>query len=118
MKKIFIYITVLLFTTFLIAAGNCFSQNKTTDFENLKRQIDFQNSELQILKNNLNNETSQLKQKLNDYASSSLVLFLFGAFCALWAQNTGRNPWIWFFLGLIFSVITVIIILIKNAEDD
>ena len=45
------------------------------------------------------------------------VLFLFGAFCALWAQNTGRNPWLWFFLGLLFSVVTVFFLLTKNAND-
>jgi hypothetical protein len=44
------------------------------------------------------------------------VFFLFGAFCALWAQNTNRNPWLWFFLGLIFNVFTVIALLIKNSE--
>ncbi|MEO6992776.1 MAG: hypothetical protein ABI273_04020 [Lacunisphaera sp.] len=45
------------------------------------------------------------------------VGFLFGAFCALWAQNTGRNSWLWFFLGMLFSIITVIVLLIKNGED-
>lgn len=45
------------------------------------------------------------------------VLFLFGAFCALWAQNTGRNPWLWFFLGLLFSVVTIFFLLTKNAND-
>lgn len=45
------------------------------------------------------------------------VLFLFGAFCALWAQNTGRNPWLWFFLGLLFSVFTIFFVLTKNAND-
>lgn len=43
--------------------------------------------------------------------------FLFGAFCALWAQNTGRGSWTWFFLGLFFNVITVIVLLSKNAND-
>ena len=46
------------------------------------------------------------------------VLFLFGAFCALWAQNTRRNPWAWFFLGLFFSVVTVIVLLVKNSDDN
>ena len=46
-----------------------------------------------------------------------LVIFLFGAFCALWAQNTGRSAWLWFFLGIIFSVLTVIFLLSKNASD-
>jgi Flp pilus assembly protein TadB len=45
------------------------------------------------------------------------VLFLFGAFCALWAQNTNRNPWLWFFLGLIFNVISVLVLLAKNSDD-
>jgi hypothetical protein len=45
------------------------------------------------------------------------VLFLFGAFCALWAQNTGRNAWLWFFLGLLFSVVTIFFLLTKNAND-
>jgi len=45
------------------------------------------------------------------------VLFLFGAFCALWAQNTNRNAWLWFFFGLIFSVITVLVLLAKNSGD-
>jgi Na+/melibiose symporter-like transporter len=50
-------------------------------------------------------------------AAPAAVLILFGAFCALWAQNTGRNAWSWFFLGLAFSVITVAVLLFKNAED-
>ena len=45
------------------------------------------------------------------------MLFLFGAVCALWAQNTGRSAWRWFFLGLLFSVITVVVLLSKNAGD-
>ncbi len=45
------------------------------------------------------------------------VLILYATFCALWAQNTKRNPWLWFFLGLIFSIITAFIILHKNAMD-
>lgn len=49
--------------------------------------------------------------------SAGAVAFLFGGFCALWAQNTGRNPWLWFFLGLIGSVIAVIAVLTKNGDD-
>ena len=45
------------------------------------------------------------------------IAILFGAFCALWAQNTGRNPWLWFVMGAIFSCITVLILLTKNADD-
>jgi hypothetical protein len=48
-------------------------------------------------------------------ATGALVL-LFGAFCALWAQNTGRNAWLWFFLGVMFHVIAVAVLLYKNTE--
>jgi hypothetical protein len=49
--------------------------------------------------------------------SGGALLFLFGAFCALWAQNTNRSPWAWFFLGIFFHVITVLVLLAKNADD-
>ena len=35
--------------------------------------------------------------------------------CSL-AQNTGRNAWLWFFLGAAFSVIALAVLLYKNAE--
>jgi hypothetical protein len=61
-------------------------------------------------------QTSGPDHHLSD-ESSGAALFLFGAFCALWAQNTGRNAWLWFFLGLLFSVITVLVLLYKNSND-
>jgi hypothetical protein len=45
------------------------------------------------------------------------ILIIFGAFSALWAQNTGRNPWLWFFLGYLFNIITVLVILAKNPQS-
>ena len=46
-------------------------------------------------------ENQQLEQTqreiLDDSGGVGVVLFLFGVFCALWAQNTGRNAWLWFF---------------------
>lgn len=50
-------------------------------------------------------------------SGAGLVLFLFGAFCALWAQNTRRNAWLWFFAGMILNVFTVIVLLVKNADE-
>lgn len=68
---------------------------------------------------------AQLESRVSDlehtgftfHGDQGAVLWLFGAFCALWAQNTGRNPWLWFFLGMFFSVITVLVLLSKNAND-
>jgi hypothetical protein len=67
---------------------------------------------------------AELEQRINNmpapiqqHGSDGALGFLYGAVCALWAQNTHRNPWLWFFLGLFFSVITVIVLLIKNSDD-
>ena len=54
---------------------------------------------------------------VQNHSSNGGLLLLFGAFCALWAQNTNRNAWLWFFLGLIFNAITVIVLLVKNSDD-
>lgn len=50
-------------------------------------------------------------------ATSGAVIILFGAFCALWAQNTSRNAWLWFLLGVVFNIITLAVLLYLNAED-
>ena len=65
----------------------------------------------------LEQRVSHLENQARDNAESGVVFILFGAFCALWAQNTGRNPWGWFFLGLFFNVITVFVLLYKNSRD-
>jgi len=50
------------------------------------------------------------------YASVALVQFLFGIFCAYWAQTTNRNPWLWFFLGFFFAPITGLVLLNENSK--
>jgi len=50
-------------------------------------------------------------------ASEAMVFFLFSIFSAYWAQNTGRNAWLWFFLGLFFAPITGLVLLYKNSQD-
>jgi hypothetical protein len=52
-----------------------------------------------------------------EYASVAYVNLLFGIFCAYWAQTTSRNPWLWFFMGLLFGPITGIVLASKNADD-
>ncbi|MDD5262943.1 MAG: hypothetical protein PHD76_13950 [Methylacidiphilales bacterium] len=66
---------------------------------------------------NLEAHAAEMDNKAKDAGDAGLVLILFGAFCALWAQNTGRNAWLWFFLGLFFSVFTVVVLLVKNSND-
>ena len=65
----------------------------------------------------LERRINHLPTRIQTHGDNGALLFLFGVFCALWAQNTGRSAWLWFFLGLFFSVITVIVLLIKNSDD-
>ncbi len=51
-----------------------------------------------------------------NFASVALVHFLFGIFCAYWAQTTNRNPWLWFFLGFFFAPITGLVLLSENRK--
>ncbi|HEY8901064.1 MAG TPA: hypothetical protein VIM61_11690 [Chthoniobacterales bacterium] len=55
--------------------------------------------------------------KFSPGSAEGAVLFLFGAFCALWAQNTNRSAWLWFFLGVFLNFIAVLVLLFKNSND-
>lgn len=59
----------------------------------------------------------RLEDRTAYFGTSGVLAFFFGAFCALWAQNTGRNAWLWFFLGFFLSVIAVLVLLRRNARD-
>jgi multisubunit Na+/H+ antiporter MnhG subunit len=50
-------------------------------------------------------------------ASAGYVTFLFGVFCAYWAQTTSRNPWLWFFFGWVLAPVAGLVLLWKNAND-
>lgn len=65
----------------------------------------------------LEHRVSSVEDKLRQVGDQGLVLILFSACCALWAQNTGRSGWLWFFLGFFFSIITVLVLLYKNSGD-
>ena len=80
---------------------------------------DDMNSRLQSVTqrvSNLEEKENQLLEIAHREAGSAVIL-LFGAFCALWAQNTNRSAWLWFFLGILFNVLTVIVLLCKNSQD-
>lgn len=109
MKKIII--TILLTALAVpcsVQAQNDYSGQRT--IRDLKSEV----STLELKVRYLEQEVRSVKSKLDDAA---VVLFFFGVFCALWAQNTDRNPWLWFFLGLFFHVITAFFLLSKNAAE-
>ena len=51
------------------------------------------------------------------HPEQALAVVFCAAFCALWAENTGRNPWLWFALGLLFSVLALVAVLYTNSRD-
>ena len=65
----------------------------------------------------LERRINSVPTRIQTHGDNGALVFLFGVFCTLWAQNTGRSAWLWFFLGLFFSVITVIVLLYKNSND-
>jgi hypothetical protein len=102
-------------TIYLVSAFNLGAQGSPTpDTNQVVAEQRIRNLEGQIQKINQSIQNIQNKPFTN---TGGTAFWLFGAFCALWAQNTNRNPWLWFFLGLFFNVITVIVLLIKNAGD-
>jgi hypothetical protein len=51
------------------------------------------------------------------YASAGFVTFLFGIFCAYWAQTTRRGPWTWFFFGFFLAPVAGLVLLSKNSDE-
>jgi len=103
---------LLFLTMFIAIAGPLLvqAQDHTSEVRSLRSKV----SALESKINNLESEMRSVKTKLND---AGIVLFFFAVFCAWWAQHTNRNPWLWFFLGLLFNIITALVLLSKNAAD-
>ena len=45
------------------------------------------------------------------------ILFLYASVAAIWAQSTGRNAKKWFVLGALFSMVTMLVIIMINMRD-
>jgi len=43
------------------------------------------------------------------------LMFLFGGFCGVWAQNTGRSSVFWFLAGFLTTIVAVCVILRLNV---
>jgi hypothetical protein len=91
------------------------AQQKTTD-ERVSA-LEYRVAQLESSVKETGGQVAYLQTSINHASSEGVALFLFGVFCALWAQNTGRSAWLWFFLGLFFNVITVLVLLAKNSND-
>jgi hypothetical protein len=114
----------MLFTVAMSAYAQQTNPDSAPDLVEQANRVDQFEHRIQQLEsdvNRLKSENRELKRTqsklLEDSGNVGVVLFLYGVFCALWAQNTRRNAWLWFFLGLFFNIITVLVLLNKNACD-
>jgi len=102
----------------LAVTGVCLgSQGHQTELQRLRTDVNRLESQIRTLEDQDTEIKKTLKQLIDESGGAAISLLLFGAFCALWAQNTGRNSWLWFFLGLFFNIITVLFLLSKNSHD-
>lgn len=93
------------------------STNITETPENAVSPAELQ-SEVYSLKSRVNELEAELRTR-KDYSKAAivLILFLFGFVSALWAKNTGRNPWIWLFAGIMFNIFIPLILLRQNSVE-
>jgi hypothetical protein len=40
-----------------------------------------------------------------------------GLFCGFWARNSGRDFWLWFVAGLVFTIFTLIAVMDAHEKD-
>lgn len=106
----------LFLRSFLLTVGFSLLALPTLSAQNPAEQNSMRLQQLEQRTSELDKRIRQIQTNQTG-AATGAIAYLFGAFCALWAQNTNRNAWLWFFLGLFFSVITVIFLLIKNSKD-
>ena len=103
--------------TFSIATVCLGAQNEQPELKQLRGDLTQLEKKVDALEIQETETKNRLQQLIEESGGTGIVLFLFGGFCALWAQNTGRNPWLWFFLGLFFGFVTVLFLLSKNSQD-
>lgn len=88
-----------------ICSTGAFAQNAAEPSEKVEQRVQ-----------RLEQQVGQLRGEIGN---AGLAAFIAGSLCALWAQNSRpqRNPWVWFFFGLILAPIALIAMLIKNSND-
>jgi hypothetical protein len=100
-------LTVLLL---LFIAATAFAQAPTpaVDAERIAK-LERQVQELQ-------SKVDETKVEMGDLADKFSLTILYMFFCGTWAASTGRNFWLWWFLG-IFNVFTLFLLLWKVGQD-
>ncbi len=106
----------LIFVFLSIIAMSCFAYAQD-DYASLESRIRNLENKVNNLESKVTSQGFDMRNLRSSLDDAGIVLFFFAVFCALWAQNTNRNPWLWFFLGLFLHLFTAIALLYKNAVD-
>lgn len=62
----------------------------------------------------IESRVSKIEREGRSWAGAA---FVSAVFAALWAQNTRRNAWLWFFAALFLAPIILLVLLYKNSVD-
>jgi len=54
---------------------------------------------------------------IKSYVFAAFAILGTGLFCGLWARNSGRDFWLWFVAGLVFTVFALIAVLEAHEKD-
>ena len=75
----------------------------------------------------IENQLSALEQRISStsgtfefiqtYLPAALAILGIGLFCGLWARNSGRDFWLWFVAGLVFTIFALIAVANAHEED-
>src|SRR5271165_5611792 len=76
----------------VLAPGRATAQDQVeARIRDLERQIAEEESSVNARIQELENQIARQSSSVRDNSSNGAALFLYGVFCALWAQNTGRS---------------------------
>ncbi len=107
------YILVLLSFLSLSVFANTYANSEKSNFGT---QIDQLKSRLYYIEQRVTENNSEIETIAKAVKGNALPLILFAFFCAWWAKSTGRSTLGWFFLGLLFHVLTAIALVSKTES--
>lgn len=99
-------LTVLLATVTIV----CLVSGRSVAQENRLDQLEKRVQQLE--------QSTRPDHRPEAYALPGFFLLLIGTYCALWARNSGRDPWLWFVAGLLFNVFVFVGVWAMASGDE
>ena len=112
-------VRIVLFTALIVTCFSVFAPaqdlpgNKILRYE-AKPVSEEQQEEIQLRL--MEHRAAENERAIRIIVNAVLLMFLFAAFCTLWAQFVGRDPLLWFLLGFVFNIFAVLFIFRLNHD--